>query len=801
MKKLSALTLFVTIMSLVPSAALSAGSIRAEDSVAGLGTEITCSGFASQEMIAVRILPPLGAAMTLRGTADAQGETILRVAGEESQIAGPYAVEVEGSEARASFTILPDSVDQRESSIETDRTSISPDGTDEARIAVILRDRYFNPLSDRPVQLLSSRSEDRIQALTAQTDAEGQQMFLLSTRKAGSVSLRAVDLLSGKPLDAQVTINAGEEWGRGGYAETSFAPTAGDDWSQQESVPVGEFRGRPLFGQLTPSFDVVDHFRVEMEGGRTSIPIRQDTTFRVIAEDRSGRTVEDYAGTIRFSSTDPKAILPFGTRQFTLKDLGVKTFTLGLRFNTGGEQTLAVEDTSGNVGGSATVTVTGGGTAPDQSSITITEPLPGTTISSSTVTLRGTTQPLINLLVTGGTEIARGESDATGSFQVMVTLNTAVTGATLQVEEASGKYKSNPLPLVIDLLGPRISSVDFLPRVPAEGENTHITVKAEAGSAPVTMTLEGNTLTLMEEPSQPGTFKGTFQAPPTVGTYQPTVTATDRFGNKTDMLVSLLVQPKTPPTIRNLTAEAKVNAVALKWEPVEKEEADMYRVYVGDRADNFVYSLDTDASVSAATVAGLKQATTYYFAVTALKNTVESAQKSNVASATVLGLRLAVIPGDTSLMLQWNSIRRTTPLAAYLLEYGVEEGQLTEKRMINGEAENYTLRDLINGVKYFVRLTPVTVPGEFLRDLAAMADGTPNGAGFHPVAGSGSAFELPPPPPPPLTVSKEGMPPITWAGIVAAAAVLVFLFLHWQRRRTLHVTSAFLEDMHRRYQL
>jgi hypothetical protein len=315
------------------------------------------------------------------------------------------------------------------------------------------------------------------------------------------------------------------------------------------------------------------------------------------------------------------------------------------------------------------------------------------------------------------------------------------------------------------------------------------------------MTIEGASYTLNETPSQPGTYTANFTAPVKVGTYQPLITATDSLGNKTEMLSNLTVKPKTPPTIQNLTAEAKMNSVALKWEQVEKDEADTYRVYVGDKADNFTYSLDTDASVSAATVAGLKQASTYYFAVTALKNDIESAEKSNIASATVLGLRLAVVPGDTNLMLQWSSMKKSTPLSTYLLEYGVEADNLTEKRMINGNAESYTLRDLINGVTYSLRLTPITVPGEVLSDLAASAEGTPNGAGFHSVAGSGSSFEIPPPLPPPTTVVKPGMPPIAWAGVVAGAAILLFGLVHWQRRRTLHVTSAFMQDMQRRYQL
>lgn len=801
MKKRTALTLFVILLGILPMPVITASAGETQ-TVAGLGVDIACQGFAANEKITAQVLPPLGAPIAIAVTADAQGKAVLNVSGADTEIAGAYQVQTDGAGSCASFTVLPDAVDPRESTIEASRAAVSADGTDEVRITVILRDRYLNPLSDRPVQLLSSRPEDRVRALSAETDSEGQQTFSFSTLQPGTAALRAIDLLSSKPLDAPLSISAGEEWGRGGTDNdfTARTMTSWDNGSSGSPVPVGEFQGRVLYGQLTTNFDVVDHFRVEIEGGRTSVPIRQDTTFRVVAEDRSGRTVEDYTGTIRFSSTDPKAILPFGTRQFTLKDLGVKTFTLGLRFNAGGEQTLAVEDTSGNVRGSMTVNVTGGGTTIDPSRISITDPKEASTVNTANIVLKGTAPQLVNLLVTGGTEIARGDSDANGAFQIPVTLNTTQTGATLQIEEATGKFKSVPLHLQIDLVGPRISAVEFEPVQPAESQTTKVTVKCDAGSTPVTMSLEGAAYTLTESSTLPGTYTASFTAPAKVGVYQPLVAATDKLGNKTEMLSSLTVKPKTPPTIKNLTAEAKMNAVALKWEPVAKGEADTYRVYVGDRPDNFSYSLDTDASVSAATVAGLKQATTYYFAVTALKNDIESAEKSNVASATVLGLRLSVVPGDTSLMLQWSSMKRTTSLSAYLLEYGVESDTFTEKRMINGDAETYTLHDLINGVTYYLRLTPITVTGEVMRDLAATAEGTPNGAGFHPVAGSGS-IELPPLPPPPPTVVEPGMPPVAWAGIVIAAAGLVFFFLHWQRRRTLTMTSAFLQDMQRRYQL
>lgn len=810
MKKLTFITILFTIWGLVPTPVLGAGSLTATDTVAGIGTEISAQGFAAHEALALKLLPPLGAAVPLTATTDDQGKTMIRVNGEETQVAGPYAVENDGSAVRATFQVLPDSLDPHVSSIESDTSSILPDGNDEARLTVLLRDRYGNPLSSHPVQLISSRSADVIRPLTAETDLDGQQLFAYSTRLPGAASLRAIDLITGKTLDAQVTLTAGEEtWSRGvgGTTEDSWGTAARDTWGQaampRALQPVGEFQGRTLFGQLSTldSFDVIDHFRVEIDGGKTEIPIRTDTTFLVVAEDRSDRTVEDYAGQIRFSSTDAKAILPFGSRQFALKDLGSKTFTLGLRFNTGGEQTFAVEDSSGNIRGSVTVQVTGGSQIPGQSKITITEPAEGTTVNTSIVTLTGTSQPLINLLVTGGTEIARGDTNEAGAFEVIVKLNTASTGATLQVEEAGGKFKSNPLHLTIDLVGPRIVSVDYEPQEPVEGQDMTVTVKTEARVSPVTMTLEGTETTLVETATQPGTFTASFTAPAKVGTYQPQIKAVDALGNSSEMLTNFTVKPKTPPTVRRLTAEAKASAVALKWDPVAQGEADTYRVYVGERADNFAYSLDTDASVSAATVAGLKQGTTYYFAVTALLNGIESAEKSNIASATVLGIRLSVVPGDASLLLQWNSIKKSTPLSTYLLEYGVSSDALTEKRMISGDADTYTLRDLLNGVTYSLRLTPVTVPGELLRDLAALGEGTPNGSGFHAVAGSGSTFSVPPSTVPPPSVVKPGMPPIAWAGIVTGAAILLFVLMGWRRRRSLRVTAAFLQDVQQRYRV
>ncbi|MDD5623622.1 MAG: fibronectin type III domain-containing protein, partial [Candidatus Peribacteraceae bacterium] len=711
------------------------------------------------------------------------------------------------------FTVLPDTMDPRSSGIDAEQTTLTPDGRDEVKVTVSLRDRFLNTLSGRPVQLIASRTEDRIIALTAETDADGQQAFLLSTTREGDCSLRALDLISGKLLDAQLTISAGTFDGMGGYSAEDA------NWygtSAVRSAPVGQFMGKTLYGQVSgqpaATFDVIDHFRIEIAlpgaleplpaGSSVSVPARQDMTFRIFAEDRTGNTVEDYTGTVYFSSTDAKATIPFGPRQFSLRDLGVKTFTLGLRFDTPGQQTLVAEDSTKTIRGSQTLTVEGDIGSSTERSILITSPAPGSTVGTPTVALKGSGPALINLIATGGKEVARGETDADGFFEIAVALDTTKTEHLLRVEESTGKYRSDDHKLYLDATPPAVTSTVFNPPNPSEDQETTLTIKSEPALSMANLEVDGQKINLLPVATQTGSYAGRFSIAK-AGNYQPTITVRDQYGNEAKVMSTLTVGQKRPPNVKNLVAESKaVNTVALKWDPVASEKVDAYRIYVGEDPKSFAYSLDTDQAVSAATVAGLKPAVTYYFAVTALRGGVESAEKSNVASATVIGLNLIVTPGDTILQLDWNPLQKTTPLSAYMLEYGVEPNTLTEKRMLNGELQTYTMRDLINSVTYYLKLTPVTTTGEALRDLSVTGEGTPQGTGYHPSAAEELPFDPSTLPPPNLhegapALSHEGLPPIVWWMALAGAAVLYGL--HWHRRRTLRMTLEFLQAMERRY--
>jgi hypothetical protein len=71
-------------------------------------------------------------------------------------------------------------------------------------------------------------------------------------------------------------------------------------------------------------------------------------TFTVTALNANGSTDTSYTGTVHFTSSDPKAVLPINYT-FTAADKGVHTFTATLK--TAGTQSVTVKDTSAGLSG------------------------------------------------------------------------------------------------------------------------------------------------------------------------------------------------------------------------------------------------------------------------------------------------------------------------------------------------------------------------------------------------------------------------------------------------------------------
>ena len=793
---------------LLPVTAYADIAITAHDSVAGLGIPVTLSGLPEHFQAILYVQTPKHTTITVPVRSDSEGSAEVLVPGRETEHAGVYRMELRtGSHTvgeSVTAEVLPDSLDNRTSGLEAASQTLRSDGNDEVAVTVTIDDRYGNVLPGRPIDIISSRTEDQISSRERETDERGEQHFFVRTRVPGSITLVAMDLLS-QSIIGRIDLSADDAYGIGGPVSSSrFRADI-----TETSIPRASAR----------DFDVLDAFEVTLD---PSDQVKQGDvlTVKLRAIDRNGRTVEDYvSNAVRITApNDPDASLPgdltgngVGIVSFPKKGLGVKILPLAVSFQTSGEQILHVEDRTDPrhiISGEVMVTVRSTGDIPNSRRIQITSPEEGGSVNTTSIHIRGKGPAYANLevMVTGGKDAA-GETDANGTFDIPVELDATEQSFAVKISDETGKYKSETVHFRLDTSKPRITSITFAPEKPEQGGTVLAVVKVENQTplSSVTLTVGEIETTLIENPKTPGTYQGLFTAGE-AGTIQPTVTAVSASGNREQVKGILVIGNPGLSLVKNVKGSAMPNAVALTWDEVK--DAKKYRIYVGEDPGNFLYNLDTDKPVTTATVAGLKPGTLYYFAVTALADDRESSEKSAPVSARPIGLEFVVKPANTSLVLQWNvSAELQKRLASFVIEYGIEADHFIEKRIVSSQIVLFTIRDLLPGVTYFVRMTPVSLTGEVLKDLATDGQGVP--------ASPGSDFMPTPSEPAPILpvgqspalkqplhrgapLESVGLPsPVLWTLAIIASLVIAFV---WQRQRQKRLMLAFMRAMQNQYQ-
>ncbi len=802
----------LTLLSL-PLSAFGAPSISALDSVAGIATEIVAEGFEANESFDVVVRPPLGPELVIPLSSDNEGIANEWIAGSELTEAGTYEVTIEKNgdslPVDARFTILPDTVDPYMSTIEIANPEVTPDGIDTANVTVVLRDQYGNTLPGRVIELISDRASDEVQAMTKETDDAGEQVFRITAHEPGSITLRALDLFSSKLLTAEGMIFAGnmEQSVGGYYPPRRPIPRAAPPQETSGSRFAASFLGRRLYGQAIGS-ERLDGFVIYAP---EEMKVNEDATITLEAVDEFGELVEEYEGTVFLSTddADPKALLPLGgIVKFEPGNLGRKKLSLGLRLRTPGERLIYVEDSEdGTLNGYALINVIGDRIEDNlEEAFEINEPIPNSLYGNTEITVKGNGPPFINIIVKGGAKDIDGETDRDGNFTIDIELDSEKEEHILQVTaQEEGRYKAAEVVVLLDVTPPDTDSIAFSPEEPEEFSDVLLVVESEPDLEHVAALLNDEEFELTQTKKGSGKYQVLIKAPE-AGVYQSTITLTDKLGNVTGKRATLAVSLRGLPPVQNLVAQPDASAVILRWNPIKTEEVDAYRIYVGTESNDYLYTLDTDKDTTSATVAGLRPGTTYHFAVTAIEGKRESEEKSDEASAVVLGVTIDVHPQDSALLLEWANIQEELPLSSFLLEYGVEEDVFVEQRILNGELRAYTLRDLINGVQYYAQLTPVTTTGDKLEDLSAAGAGTPDGSGFRPSApdpipleyrhGRPSAPPAPKTPRPPAT-SDTGIPVSAWWIVAVIGLFFIGITLHQRRMR--HMTADFLDSMENRY--
>ncbi|MCA9370906.1 MAG: fibronectin type III domain-containing protein [Candidatus Peregrinibacteria bacterium] len=797
-------TIIVAALLLAPMQSFA--SVSSLETVAGLSTEIVVDSLPAESPVSLALKTPEGSTITMSLVSDASGEVRTWVAGNDLQHAGTYDISavVGGETVRGTLTVHPDTLDTSISMIDVQRKTL--DVGEEALVTVVLADRFGNPLSGRSAELISSRGGDFVDALNRETNVYGEQEFVVRAASAGDISLRAIDLISGQTLSDEAHLFAGD----------SMASIGGPE-AIAYSAPQNFYRANPQTPYRAQLQDAQQFggIRIEIVGQeQVATPVFQQNepeSMLLTAVDQYGNPYYDFVGNVELATTDERATLPlFGEYTFRFEDEGRKKLTLGLEFATPGIQQMIIFDPAEgipsdprNALGFLEVLVQEEQVVkPLTKQMSIRTPKMGTTLNTTDVTIEGSGPAFINITAEGGLEPVTGETDRQGFFSLVVPIDTSRAEQNITIFDTDAPANTAEVSFTVDVTAPEIMQVSFTPENPVEGTDVLIVATTEPGAQNVVLRINDATYDLVSTDPSSGKFQTLISAPE-AGTYDAIISVSDAFGNTAENSATFPVAFRGLQPVQNVIAQSQANAIALRWDPITSDDIDAYRIYVGTSADEFLYTLDTDRPTAAATVAGLRPGTTYYFAVTALQGPRESETKGDIVSATVLGVKLETTPGDGSIFIEWSSLQQDKPLSSFLLSYGVEPDQLTEERILNGDLRAYTLRDLVNGITYYLKLTPITTTGEKLDELAADGEGTPIGGGFTAGTSDPVPYDLrgsapsTPRPPTQAPLSQQGIPSWTFWGIfIASIGVYQWYIRHKKQQQ---MTTAFLSAMQTRY--
>ncbi|MEK7146005.1 MAG: hypothetical protein AAB802_02365, partial [Patescibacteria group bacterium] len=330
LKKSRSLLVAGAVMALLSSPFLAnAGSGRssivshADDSIAGLSTEIEFQKVRPLQPIEILVIKPGGNQISLETVSDDKGETHVTLSNTHLTKAGTYKVQARHSNKKENFGTAdifevhtaPLSVSK--STVQLSKTKVK--GGETVELAVALKDAYGNPISGHALHASSTKKSDEIYTPDFLTDESGNMNFYVKSTSKGISELSVRDTSLNKTLSttAKLSVLSGSQ---------NFAEVGGFSNSFTSILLAEE-------DSALASFSIT--------GLEDEVQVGEELDFTVTALDGDAFTVSDYMGTVRFASTDDDSTLP-NDYEFTEEDLGEHEFNLALKFLTPGTQTLTV---------------------------------------------------------------------------------------------------------------------------------------------------------------------------------------------------------------------------------------------------------------------------------------------------------------------------------------------------------------------------------------------------------------------------------------------------------------------------
>lgn len=546
--------------------------INVSDSVAGQDVSLRISGLLAEENVGVKLERPGGSQLFFEYQADMEGIVNTTLSGLHVRKAGMYEVSViRNTEIKeTSFQVSPSSVSAYRSDIVLDSPSVMADGEQQARFRVVLRDAFDNPIAGKNVRIVSSRNEDQ---LTAQlrTDSKGVAQGKVVSATPGISTLSAVvgDIVVFEKPEIVFYLADISNSGIGSSDNPSF----------------GDYLKTQLFGEDMES----DAAYFSLENIKREVTVDENLTVKIVAKDENGNIVENYQGTIRFSSSDDQAELPTDYR-FTPEDQGSHTFFLAIRFRTPGTHTLAVHDLDDfRISGELDIEVSMGQgevlVPPEDEFITLLTPRPGT-YRSSRVTITGESGGCEAVKIMDGSNVLVDGQEVDGAGNFVYQTPVLASGVHKFIALCSGNESlvSNELSISIDREAPQNINVIVEPAGDLEqGQPFEVIVTAEeplSGAQSIFLDV------LTEHESEGEAFVASLIAPSECGEYPVDVTAIDLLGNESQFPKAALIRvcgedsevnntgengedTVRPLPVSNLQAQSGEGKVTLFWSPAE----------------------------------------------------------------------------------------------------------------------------------------------------------------------------------------------------------------------------------------
>jgi Fibronectin type III domain len=571
---------------------------------------------------------------------DDSGNGTLRVEGKNLSLAGPYEMTAKNKRGKAStetpFEVLAGAPALSQSRVSFSSAILRPDQT--VQMSLTLKDAYKNPVSGHSITVNPSSPSAQVFSSDFMSNENGQINFTIMGSGEGVLELSFFDATRGETIlaPAQLALTGG--------------PRLDDSVQLAESGPVEAF--------------VISELESETE-------VAEEQSVTVKAVDENGFTVQDYMGTIRFSSSDDQATLP-NDYTFLAEDQGEHRFNLGVKFVTLGSQTLSVTDIDDiQVNGEKTTTVLSDENAPidyntdfetsdfeREGDFTLNSPASGM-YSETTIEIQGTAEyGTTAVIFVNEEEAGRADVEFDNSFNY--TLEDLEDGSyviyvDIQDEEGTSLESSDSETLSIDTKAPELVSINADPDGTVEANSeVWITVLSEPGMDDASVIFEGE-VSLLEETGTAGKYQALLIAPEKEGSYTVDVFLRDTLGNEVEfkdplnLTVASVAEPATSEDanetpnesasplskVLGLVATGGDELIALTWQaPENAGSIAYYRVYYGPSPSAlFAISETTDASTNW-TIKNLIGNEYYYFAVTA----VNFEGEESPASDTVLGI-------------------------------------------------------------------------------------------------------------------------------------------------------------------